>query len=365
MLSRRQAFAASLIAFLAAPGVSAQAQTVVDRVLATIPTPPIAFVAIAPCRLADTRPTGPFSGPFGPPSLVASTPRMFPVAGNCGVPLTAQAVSMNMTVTLTSGAGHFSIWPDGSPQPSPLVSTLNYVAGQTVANNVLTGLGKTGGINVYSLLSVDLVIDVNGYFIDAIAGRPIRVTPNTLGVWEAWNDLCGLATIEFTNGEMMAPPLGTGSFQVTATDSANGGALSTNAYTGTLVSALSALRYSTKSEDATDHPYMYLNLDDNNDGVRDRTIYFIPANNQAGEGASKANLWQTWNAFGGLWNEGGDTGPGGAVPLSTFGTAHILGIRIASGCGPDTGGVPRARNTDDFEIAVGGASPTIYDFERN
>ena len=359
MLSRRQAFAASLIALITATGVSVQAQDVVDRVLATIPTPPIAFVAVAPCRLADTRTGSGFSGAIGPPSLVAATSRVFPVAGNCGIPLAAQAISMNLTVARTTGPGFLAIWPDGSPQPNPLVSTLNYVQGVTVANNVLVGLGTTGGVNVYSLVQVDVIIDVNGYFLDAIPARPIRVTPASLGVWAAWPDLCGTATIEFTNGEAQAPPLGTGSFQVTAIDTANGGALATQAWDGVLVSDLTALRYSTRSEDVTDHPYIYINLD------TATTIYFIPANNTAGEGASKANLWQTWDARNGLWNAGGNTGPGGAVPLSTFGAAHITGIRIASGCGPSTGGLPRARNTDDFEIGVGGAPPKIYDFERN
>jgi hypothetical protein len=152
---------------------------------------------------------------------------------------------------------------------------------------------------------------------------------------------------------------------VTATDSGNGGALATEAYNGTLVSALSALRYSTRSQDATDHPYIYINLDTDGDGSTDTTIYFIPANNTLGEGASRADLWQTWDALNGIWNEGGDTGADGAVPLSTFATAHVNGIRIASGCGADTGGVPRARSTDAFVIGVGGAVPTVYDFERN
>lgn len=359
MLSTRQAFAASLVALIAAPLVSAQARNSADQVQAAIPTPPIAYVAIPPCRLADTRPVGGFSGAFGPPSLVAGATRVFPVAGNCGIPANAQVASMNLTVTLTTGAGHLAIWPDGTPTPSPLVSNVNYVAGQTIANNVLAGLGTIGGINVFSLVKVDLIIDITGYFLDAIPGRAIRVTPANLGVWEAWNDLCGLATIEFTNGETQGPPLGTGSFQVTATDNPNGGALATQAWDGTLVSALTALRYSTKSEEATDQPYMYIKLSDAS------TIYFIPANNATGQGAVKANLWQTWDARNGMWNLGGDTGPAGAVPLSTFGTLMINGIRIASGCGPDTGGLPRIRNTDDFEIGVGGAPPKIYDFERN
>ncbi|PYQ17870.1 MAG: hypothetical protein DMF79_16435, partial [Acidobacteria bacterium] len=47
------------------------------------------FVAISPCRLADTRGNG-FIGPFGPPSLLPLAARVFPVAGNCGIPVTAQ-----------------------------------------------------------------------------------------------------------------------------------------------------------------------------------------------------------------------------------------------------------------------------------
>lgn len=359
MISKRKAFAAPLIAFIAAMGISAQAKTVLAEVSATIPTPPIAFVAIPPCRLADTRPVAGFSGPFGPPALIAGGTRVFPIAGNCGIPMTAQAVSMNLTVTLINGAGHLSIWPDGTPQPTPLISNLNYVAGQTVANNVTAGLGTTGGINVYSLLSVHFIIDVNGYFLDAIPARPIRVTPANLGVWGVWNDLCtppGATVAEFTNGEAQAPPLGTGSFQVTATDD-NGGAVYTAAYDGTLVSALTELRYSTRSQEATDQPYIYINLSDAS------TIYFIPANNVLGQGAPVANTWQTWNALTGLWNLNGDVGV--AVPLSTFGALSITGVRIAAGCGPSTGGVPRIRATDDFEIGVNGAPPTIYDFERN
>src|SRR5262245_22569819 len=73
------------------------AEDPVEGVLAALPTPPIAFVAIPPCRLADTRGNG-FTGPFGPPSLIATIPRIFPVAGYCGIRNTAQAVSLNLAV---------------------------------------------------------------------------------------------------------------------------------------------------------------------------------------------------------------------------------------------------------------------------
>jgi hypothetical protein len=41
---------------------------------------------------------------------------------------------------------------------------MNYAAGQTIANAVLVALGTTGGITVQSLVGLNLIIDVNGYF---------------------------------------------------------------------------------------------------------------------------------------------------------------------------------------------------------
>jgi hypothetical protein len=105
-------------------------------------------------------------------------PRVFPVAGNCGVPLTAQVVSANIAVTNTSGQGFLSIWPEGAPIPNPLVSSQNYSAGQTIANAVIAVLGTNGGINVYAKVGIDVVIDVNGYF-DAGAAGPTGPTGPT------------------------------------------------------------------------------------------------------------------------------------------------------------------------------------------
>ena len=143
---RRHVLGGLLVLCLVTPGPEALAQDVPDPVadvLAAVPTPPIAFVAITPCRLADTRGGPGFPiGPFGPPSLIAVTPRVFPIAGNCGIPATALAVSANMAVTNTSGNGFISVWPEGAVQPSPPVASLNYSAGQTIANAVLAPLGN-------------------------------------------------------------------------------------------------------------------------------------------------------------------------------------------------------------------------------
>src|SRR5204863_7672899 len=148
MFCKRHVFVGLVLVCFASPLTSAYAQGVSDP-LAAVPTPPIAFVAIPPCRLADTRGNG-FTGAFGPPALAAQTPRVFPVAGHCGIPMTAQAVSANMAVTNTTGLGFISVWPEGATQPAPLVASMNYSAGQTIANAVLAPLGTNGGINVYA-----------------------------------------------------------------------------------------------------------------------------------------------------------------------------------------------------------------------
>jgi hypothetical protein len=168
-----------LVLSLVTPDPGARAEgvqdPVADALAAALPTPPIAFVAIPPCRLADTRGNG-FSGAFGPPSMVTQSPRVFPVAGHCGIPLSAQAVSANMAVTNTSAAGFLSVWPEGAPQPVPLVASMNYSAGQTIANAVIAPIGTNadptigGGITVYARFGLDLIIDVNGYFDTGAAG---------------------------------------------------------------------------------------------------------------------------------------------------------------------------------------------------
>jgi len=164
-----------------------------------VPSSPLPFIAIAPCRLADTR-DATFPAGYGPPLLSTSVPRDFTFAGRCGIPVNAQAVSANVTATGTGGAGYIFNYPAGGPLPSPLVSTVNYGAPEvSVANAAVVVLGTGGaatfvGMNVYT----DVVIDVNGFYggtvvtavnglsgdVTVAAGSNIAVTPsgNTLTI---------------------------------------------------------------------------------------------------------------------------------------------------------------------------------------
>ena len=134
------------------------------RVAYFAPAPPGGFTPLTPCRIADTRVGQGFTGAYGPPSLAANTPRSFPLFGQCGIPTDATAVSLNITVTNTQGPGDLRVYPQGAVTP-PLVSTLNYVGAQTVANAAAVPLGTGGGITVFPDVSgTDLVIDVNGFY---------------------------------------------------------------------------------------------------------------------------------------------------------------------------------------------------------
>ncbi len=128
------------------------------------PTPaPRKFFTVTPCRVLDTRNAESLLG--GPP-LGASSDRTFVITGQCGIPSSAKAVSLNVVVVNpTGGPGFVTLTAGGATQPA--VSTLNYGVGKTRANNALVPLGPLGEMTVrceQGTGAADLVVDVNGYF---------------------------------------------------------------------------------------------------------------------------------------------------------------------------------------------------------
>jgi len=126
------------------------------------PPPPISFYTVAPCRLLDTRDA---TGTFGGPALAAGGDRVFPLVGRCGIPSTARALSVNLTVAQPTAQGNLRLYPAGTPLP--LVSSINYVAGQTRANNAIAPLNGLGGLAIRCTQAsgtAHFILDVNGYF---------------------------------------------------------------------------------------------------------------------------------------------------------------------------------------------------------
>jgi hypothetical protein len=118
---------------------------------------PLDFNTVAPCRLVDTRATG--------PALAAGSTRTFTAAGACGIPGTAKTVAVNLTVIGGSSGGSLRVWPAGTPATS--TSALSFGAGQTRSNNAFVALGASGDFSVlagFSAGTAHLVVDVVGWF---------------------------------------------------------------------------------------------------------------------------------------------------------------------------------------------------------
>jgi hypothetical protein len=143
-------------------------------------TPPPAssglrFVPVTPCRIADTRNA---NGPFGGPAIGGGTTRTFAIpSSSCGIPATAAAYSLNITVVAGGPLGYLTAWAAGQAQP--LVSTLNAPGGGIVANAAIVPAGAGGAINIFVTHTTHVVIDINGYFAATSTGASLQFYPVT------------------------------------------------------------------------------------------------------------------------------------------------------------------------------------------
>jgi len=136
------------------------------------------FFPVTPCRIADTRNA---NGPFGGPEMGASTARTFPIpASACGIPASAEAYSLNVTVVPDGPLPYLTTWPTGSPQPT--VSTLNSFDGSVVANAAIVPAGAGGGINVFVTNQTHVVLDINGYFAGSVQRDSYTITGMVSGL---------------------------------------------------------------------------------------------------------------------------------------------------------------------------------------
>lgn len=141
---------------------AASRRAIAPGTAACAPVASQAFYTVTPCRIADTR--GP-NGPFGGPAVGAMTMRDFPIRGACNVPATARSLSLNVTVTGSTGFGDLRLFPSGAAGVTS--SVINWATGQTRANNGIVGLGSNGALTVWAVMpsgSTQVILDVNGYF---------------------------------------------------------------------------------------------------------------------------------------------------------------------------------------------------------
>jgi hypothetical protein len=114
------------------------------------------YVEVPSTRLLDTR----LPADTGPKVAAGGTIHL-QVVGTV-VPPNARSVVLNVTATAPDASGFLTVYPGGAARP--LSSNLNYVKGQTIPNAVIVGLGPTGTVDIFSLASTHVVVDVVGYF---------------------------------------------------------------------------------------------------------------------------------------------------------------------------------------------------------
>ena len=121
-----------------------------------------AFTSLAPVRVADTRPGTPVAFPLPKAKVPSGGTLEVPVAGLFGVPADAGAASLNVTVVRPETAGHVTVFPCGVAEPN--ASTVNFAAGEVIANAALTKVGAGGKVCVTSSSITDIAVDLNGWF---------------------------------------------------------------------------------------------------------------------------------------------------------------------------------------------------------
>lgn len=181
-LATAGALTAALLAAVtttASPAGASPAHADALAVAATTSLP--GYTPVTPVRICDTRASGPGvtanqCDTAGHSPLSTSGVMNVTVAGIDGVPAGATAVVLHVTATATQAASFLTVWPTGQPQPS--AASVNWAAGQTVANLVASGVGTAGQISIFNYaFSVDVVIDLEGYVAPSSGGLFVPLAP--------------------------------------------------------------------------------------------------------------------------------------------------------------------------------------------
>ncbi len=123
------------------------------------------YQPLPPVRILDTR-----NGTGAPlASVGAGGTIAVQVVGVGGVPATAvSAVVLNVTAANATGNGNLRVYPSDLSTP-PLVSNVNFRAGENTPNLAIAKTGSDGDIKIHNgsgAATVDVVGDVQGYFVD-------------------------------------------------------------------------------------------------------------------------------------------------------------------------------------------------------
>ena len=153
----------------------ATADVLVDVTASYVPAGGAGLHPMTAARLADTS----SGSPLGANAMLA-----VPVLGEAGVPASGvSAVTVTVTATDPVAGGFLTVWPCGSQRPT--VSTLNFVAGDTISNSATVPLGAGGDLCVFSPVTTDVAVEVAAWWgaggLKASLRQPSRVFDSRSG----------------------------------------------------------------------------------------------------------------------------------------------------------------------------------------
>ena len=130
------------------------------------------YVAVPPCRVADTRKGGGL--------VVGGSTRTFHVtgtsgftpaggtSGGCGIPAGAAAAAITVTGAGSTGSGFMTLFAQGTPRPN--VSQVSFTKGHNVstpANGPLSA--ASGSVSLFTSGATHVLLDVSGYYTAPMA----------------------------------------------------------------------------------------------------------------------------------------------------------------------------------------------------
>jgi hypothetical protein len=175
-----------------------------------------AFTPVTPTRLVDTRNGIGSAGRVG-----AGRQVLIQVVDGVTVPAGASAAVLSVAAVNPSAPGFITVYPCSDTVPD--TSTLNFVAGQTVANTTIAALSGAGQLCVWTNSETDILVDLTGWLGATGSSRltpigPTRVVDTRSGVGGV--RLAGGATLT-VDVSGIVPPGSTGvALNVTGVDAA-------------------------------------------------------------------------------------------------------------------------------------------------
>jgi hypothetical protein len=150
------------------------------------------FTPVLPTRLVDTR-----NGVGATGRIETCRQVVVQVTGAAAVPATATAAVINVAAVNPSSPGFVTVYPCSGSVPD--TSTLNFVAGQTVANTTIAALSSAGQLCVWTFADTDILVDITGWIGP---GGTSRLTP--IGPTRVVDTRSGVGGVRLGAGSTMA-----------------------------------------------------------------------------------------------------------------------------------------------------------------